>query len=101
MRAGAQQSRGNAGARGDNVRSQFSVPDLNFPLLPYECSVCQTFFKLGKALDGHLRALALKNANTISKGNLAFAALKSSASKNCKGKYCKFFCNTAIVQFYL
>ena len=48
-----------------------------------------------------IRALALKNANAICKGNLAFAALKSSASKNCKGKYCKFFCNTATVQFYL
>ena len=48
-----------------------------------------------------LRALVLKNANAISKGNLAFAALKSSASKNCKGKYCKFFCNAATMQFYL
>ena len=46
-----------------------------------------------------IRALALKNANAISMGNLTFAALKSSASKNCKGKYCKFFCNTATVQF--
>ena len=46
-----------------------------------------------------LRALALKNDNTISKRNLAFATLKSSASKNCKGKYCKFFCNTATMQF--
>ena len=48
-----------------------------------------------------LRASALKNANAVSKGNLSFAALKSSASKNCKGKYCKFFCNTATMQFYL
>ena len=46
-----------------------------------------------------LRALALENANAISKENLAFAALKSSASENCKGKYCKFFCNTATMQF--
>ena len=38
-----------------------------------------------------IRALALENANAISKGNLAFATLKSSTSENCKGKYCKFF----------
>ena len=50
MTAGAQQSRDNTDARGDNVRSQFSVPDLNFPVLLYDCSVCQTSFKSGKAL---------------------------------------------------
>ena len=51
-----------------------------------------------------IRALALKNANAISKENLAFAALKSSASKNCKGKYCKFFlqyCYSAILKVEL
>ena len=47
----------------------------------------------------NIRALALENANVISKGNLTFAVLKSSASENCKGKYYKFFCNTVTVQF--
>ena len=46
-----------------------------------------------------IRALALKNANAISKENLAFITLKSSISKNCKGKYCKFFAILATVQF--
>ena len=55
MRAGAQQSRGNIDARGDNVTSQFSVPDLNFPPKLFECIVCQASFKSGKALDGHLK----------------------------------------------
>ena len=51
-----------------------------------------------------LRALALENANTISKGNLAFVALKSSASENCKGKYCNFFlqyCYSTILKIEL
>ena len=47
------------------------------------------------------RALALKNANAISKENLAFITLKSSTSENGKGKYCKFFAILATVQFYL
>ena len=46
-----------------------------------------------------LRALALGNANAISKGNLAFQASKPSASRNYKGEYCKFFCNAATMQF--
>ena len=51
-------------------------------------------------LEGEsLRALALENANAISKENLAFITLKSSTSKNCKGKYCKFFAILATVQF--
>ena len=45
-----------------------------------------------------LRALALKNANG-SKAFLAFQGSKTFASKNCKSHYCKFFCNSAIVQF--
>ena len=51
-----------------------------------------------------LRVLALENANTISKGNLAFVALKSSASENCKGKYCNFFlqyCYSTILKIEL
>ena len=46
-----------------------------------------------------LRALALKNANAISKAFLAFHGSKTCASKNCKPQYCKFFCNSATVQF--
>ena len=46
-----------------------------------------------------LRALALGNANAKCKENLAFVAPKCSTSENCKAKYCKFFCNTATVQF--
>ena len=46
-----------------------------------------------------LRALALKNANAISKAFLAFQGSKTCASKNGKAHYCKFFCNSAIVQF--
>ena len=38
-----------------------------------------------------IRALALKNANAISKGFLAFHGSKMSASKNCKPHYCKTF----------
>ena len=56
----------------------------------YMCEVYQTLT---------LRALALKNANAISKENLAFIPLKSSTSKNGKGKYCKFFAILATVQF--
>ena len=39
-------------------------------------------------------ALALENANAISKGNITFISLKPSTSENGKGKYCKFFTNT-------
>ena len=46
-----------------------------------------------------LRALALKNANAISKGFLTFHGSKMSASKNCKPHYCKIFCNSATIQF--
>ena len=46
-----------------------------------------------------LRALALGNANAKSKGNLAFLTWKQSASGNGKQHYCKFFCNSATVQF--
>ena len=48
-----------------------------------------------------LRALALKNAHAKCKGNLAFQAPKSSPSGNAIANYCKFFYNSAIVQFYL
>ena len=46
-----------------------------------------------------LRALALGNANAKSKGNLAFLTPKPSTSENGKQHYCKFFCNSATVQF--
>ena len=46
-----------------------------------------------------VRALALENANAISKGNLEFQTLKPSALENAKQQHCKFFCNTATVQF--
>ena len=46
-----------------------------------------------------IRALALGNANAKSKGNLAFLTSKQSASGNGKQHYCKFFCNSATVQF--
>ena len=46
-----------------------------------------------------IRALALKNANAISKGFLTFYESKMSASKNCKHHYCKIFYNSATVQF--
>ena len=46
-----------------------------------------------------LRALALKNANAISKAFLAFQGLKTCASRNGKAHYCKFFCNSTTVQF--
>ena len=47
------------------------------------------------------KSIALRNANAICKGNLAFQAPKCSASGNANAKYCKIFCNSAIVQFYL
>ena len=50
---------------------------------------------------GSLRALALKNANAISKPFLAFYGLKCAASKDAKYNYCKNFYNSATVQFYL
>ena len=46
-----------------------------------------------------IRALALKNVNAISKAFLAFYGSKTRASKNGKAHYCKFFCNSATVQF--
>ena len=46
-----------------------------------------------------IRALALGNANAKSKENLAFLSLNPSASENGIQHYCKFFCNTATVQF--
>ena len=46
-----------------------------------------------------LRALALKNANAISKDFLTFYELKVSALKNCKHHYCKIFYDSATVQF--
>ena len=45
------------------------------------------------------RALVLKNANAISKAFLAFQGSKTCASRNGKAYYCKFFCNSATVQF--
>ena len=48
-----------------------------------------------------VRALALKNANAISKPFLAFYGLKCAASKDAKHNYCKKFYNSATVQFYL
>ena len=46
-----------------------------------------------------MRALALKNANTISKDFLAFHGSKTFASENYKPYYCKIFYNSATVQF--
>ena len=48
-----------------------------------------------------LRALGLGNANAKCKGYLVFQAPKCIASGDVITKYCKFFCNSAIVQFYL
>ena len=48
-----------------------------------------------------VRALALENANAKSKGNLTFSTSKQPASGNGKQHYCKFFCNSATVQFYV
>ena len=48
-----------------------------------------------------IRALALKDANAISKPFLAFYGLKCAASKDAKHNYCKNFYNSATVQFYL
>ena len=45
------------------------------------------------------KALALKNANAISKVFLAFHDSKICASKKGKSHYCKFFYNSATVQF--
>ena len=47
------------------------------------------------------RALALENANAKCKENLAFQAPKSSPSGNATANYCKFFCNSVTMQFYL
>ena len=44
-------------------------------------------------------SISTGNANAKCKENLAFQAPKCSASGNAKSKYCKFFCNTATVQF--
>ena len=46
-----------------------------------------------------IRALALKNANAISKAFLVFHSSKTFASKNGIPHYCKFFCNSATIQF--
>ena len=46
-------------------------------------------------------ALALGNANAKCKRYLAFQAPKCIASGNAIAKYCKFFCKSARVQFYL
>ena len=46
-----------------------------------------------------VRALALKNAKVISKVLLAFQGSKTCTSRNGKAHYCKFFCNSATVQF--
>ena len=46
-----------------------------------------------------IRALALKNAKVISKVLLAFQGSKTCTSRNGKAHYCKFFCNSATVQF--
>ena len=43
---------------------------------------------------------ALGNASAKCKENLAFTTPNVTASENSKLKYCKFFCNTATVQFY-
>ena len=45
----------------------------------------QLLVYISKDMNMYIRALALENANAISKGSLAFAALKSSALENCKG----------------
>ena len=48
-----------------------------------------------------IRTSALGNANAKCKGNLAFQVPKDNASGNANVKYCKFFCNSATMQFYL
>ena len=48
-----------------------------------------------------LMLLALGNATAKCKGYLAFQAPKCIASGNAIAKYCKFFCNSATMQFYL
>ena len=54
-------------------------------------------FNIDTVLFDFVRALALKNANAISKDFLAFHGSKMFASKNCKPYYCKIFCNTVAV----
>ena len=49
----------------------------------------------------YLRALALGNANAKCKRYLAFQVPKCIASGNAITKYCKFFYNSATVQFSL
>ena len=46
-----------------------------------------------------VRAAALNNAKPKFKRNLAFQVPKSSPSGNAVAKYCKFFCNSATLQF--
>ena len=46
-----------------------------------------------------VRASALDNAKPKYKGNLAFQTPNSSPSGNATAKYCKFFYNSATVQF--
>ena len=48
-----------------------------------------------------IRASALHNAKPKCKENLSFQALKSSPSEDATANYCKYFCNSATVQFYL
>ena len=48
-----------------------------------------------------LMLLALGNATAKCKGYLAFQAPKCIALGNAIAKYCKFFCNSATMQFYL
>ena len=54
-----------------------------------------------KVAGSLIRALALGNTNVKCKGYLAFQALKCITSGNAIAKYCKFFCNSVTVQFYL
>ena len=53
----------------------------------------------GYSMSGSFIALALKNANAISKAFLAFHSSKTFASKNGIPHYCKIFCNSTTVQF--
>ena len=48
-----------------------------------------------------IRALVLKNANTIFKPFLTFYGSKCAASKDAKHRNCKKFYNSATVQFNL
>ena len=45
--------------------------------------------------------VAFLDANAKCKGYLAFQALICITSGNAIAKYCKFFCNSVTVQFYL